>query len=123
MIDPWTAIEKADQKRLTQLFADDPDRLARFTLEEAGIYFDWSKTHLTREIVQAFAALAETRDLAGKREALFSGEIVNPTEGRAAELARILLRDAGPLNREIDDLRDREKSDRDAHQGDPVPEK
>ena len=49
----------------------------------------------------------------------------NEFEGllRAAELARILLRDAGPLNREIDDLRDREKSDRDAHQGDPVPEK
>ena len=85
MIDPWTAIEKADQKRLTQLFADDPDRLARFTLEEAGIYFDWSKTHLTGDVVEAFATLAETRDLAGKREALFSGEIVNPTEGRAAE--------------------------------------
>ncbi len=32
-----------------------------------------------------FEALAEARDLAGARDALFAGRIVNPTEGRSAE--------------------------------------
>ena len=35
-------------QRLDELFAAEPDRLARLTLDVAGIYFDWSKTHLTR---------------------------------------------------------------------------
>ena len=78
----WSAIEALPQKRLTELFEADPDRLDRFSLDLAGIHFDWSKTHLTAEAVEAFAALARTRDLAGKREQLFGGEHINVTEDR-----------------------------------------
>ncbi|MFA6608170.1 MAG: glucose-6-phosphate isomerase, partial [Sphingomonas sp.] len=79
----WTAIEALPAPRLETLFAEDPNRLATFSLDVAGLHFDWSKTHLTREAVAAFEALAKAQDLAGKREALFAGEIINTTEGRA----------------------------------------
>jgi glucose-6-phosphate isomerase len=85
MNDAWSAVEKAESRPLLDLFAADPDRLSRLTVEEAGIRFDFSKTHLTRELVAAFAALADAQDLAGAREALFSGKEINVTEGRAAE--------------------------------------
>jgi glucose-6-phosphate isomerase len=78
----WSAIEALPSTKLTDLFAADPDRLARLSLDVAGIHFDWSKTHLTAEAIAAFEALAKTRDLAGRREALFNGEHVNVTEDR-----------------------------------------
>ena len=78
----WSAIEALPKQRLTELFDGDPGRLDRLTLDVAGIHFDWSKTHLTAEAVEAFAALAQARDLAGRREALFRGDHVNVTEDR-----------------------------------------
>ena len=35
----------------TQLFAAEPDRLSRLSFEVAGIYFDWSKTHLDQRLI------------------------------------------------------------------------
>ncbi|MBA15174.1 MAG: glucose-6-phosphate isomerase [Sphingomonas sp.] len=81
----WSAVRKLPQTPLRDLFASDPDRLAFLTADVAGIHFDWSKTHLSRDAVEAFAALAETMDLTGKRDALFAGEAINVTEGRAVE--------------------------------------
>jgi glucose-6-phosphate isomerase len=85
MTDPWTAIEKAETRRLSELFDTDPDRLSKFSLEESGLYFDFAKTHLDSGLLDAFEKLAEAQDLEGKREALFAGEAVNISEGRAAE--------------------------------------
>ncbi len=79
----WSAIEALPQKRLTELFDADPGRLDRFSLDVAGIHFDWSKTHLTADAVEAFAGLAKARDLAGKRDQLFGGERINVTEDRS----------------------------------------
>src|SRR3954471_2838078 len=85
MDDAWKAVEQAETQPLAILFDAEPDRVSRLSVEEAGIRFDFSKTHLSRAILDAFVALAEAADLAGAREALFAGRIVNPTEGRAAE--------------------------------------
>ncbi|OMJ31455.1 glucose-6-phosphate isomerase [Sphingomonas sp. Sph1(2015)] len=81
----WSTIESLPQTPLLDLFANDPNRLASLSLDVAGIHFDWSKTHLTREAVTAFADLAKASGLAAKRDALFGGEVVNVTEGRAVE--------------------------------------
>ena len=81
----WSAIEALPPMRLEQLFADDPDRLRRLSLDVSGIHFDWSKTHLTADAVSAFEALAKAADLAGKRDALFGGQHVNVTEDRPVE--------------------------------------
>ena len=85
MSDAWTAVERLAEHRLSDLFAAEADRLQRLTIEEAGIRFDFSKTHLGVDALAAFEALAEAQDLVGARDALFSGAIANPTEGRAAE--------------------------------------
>ena len=81
----WSTIESLPQTPLLDLFANDPNRLASLSLDVAGIHFDWSKTHLTPEAVAAFAELAKASGLAAKRDALFGGEVVNVTEGRAVE--------------------------------------
>ncbi|MFL6829884.1 MAG: glucose-6-phosphate isomerase, partial [Sphingomicrobium sp.] len=46
--------------------------------------FDWSKTHLDGALIACFAERAEGAGFAAARDALFAGEIVNPSEGRAA---------------------------------------
>ena len=81
----WSAIEAIEPRTLTQLFESEPDRLSCLTLDLPGLHFDFSKTHLSAPLLAGFEALAAARDLAGAREALFAGRIVNPTEGRAAE--------------------------------------
>lgn len=66
---------------LRSLFEEDGDRAASFSHHLGGIYFDFSKTHLT-------GTMLEQIDAAGYEDALrrlFAGEVVNPTEGRAAE--------------------------------------
>jgi glucose-6-phosphate isomerase len=71
-------------KRLDELFAAEPDRLSRLSFEAAGLYFDWSKTHVDQALIAQFLARAEKMGFAAARDALFSGGIVNPSEGRPA---------------------------------------
>ena len=78
----WSRIEALPSPKLLDLFAKDPDRLGRFSLDVGGLHFDWSKTHLTQDAVAAFVALAAETGLAGRRDALFAGEHVNVTEDR-----------------------------------------
>jgi glucose-6-phosphate isomerase len=81
----WAAVEAVERPTLAQLFAAEPDRLSRLALDLPGLHFDFSKTHLGAPVLAAFRTLAEMRGLAGARDALFAGAIVNPTENRAAE--------------------------------------
>jgi glucose-6-phosphate isomerase len=81
---PWTPIESHPLQRLDALFEQEPDRLTVLTHEVAGIYFDWSKTHLDRGLTNAFVELADRMGFAERRDALFAGDIVNPSENRAA---------------------------------------
>ena len=71
-------------KRLEDLFKDEPDRLSRLTFDVAGIYFDFSKTHLDRDVIKRALQRAGTMDFAKARESLFTGGIVNPSEDRPA---------------------------------------
>ena len=80
----WQAIEAHPVARLADLFASDANRVASFSRSLGGIAFDWSKTHLDEALVAAFLALAEAAGYAAAREALFTGAVVNKSEGRAA---------------------------------------
>ena len=71
-------------KRLDELFAAEPDRLASLSFDVAGLYFDWSKTHLDPAVLDGITARAVQMGFAAKRDALFAGEIVNVSEGRPA---------------------------------------
>jgi glucose-6-phosphate isomerase len=82
-----------DIRRLDELFAAEPDRLSRLSFEVAGIYFDWSKTHLDEKAIGEFLARTDRMGFAAARDALFAGEIVNPSEGRPA--THVAERDSG----------------------------
>jgi glucose-6-phosphate isomerase len=79
------AIAAIPQAELKSIFTTDPDRLSKLVLSQGPIRFDWSKTHLTDDVLEAFQALAQEQGFAKWRDALFSGQAVNNSEGRAAE--------------------------------------
>jgi glucose-6-phosphate isomerase len=81
----WSPIRDLPRQTLAQLFEGDANRVATLSADVAGIHFDWSKTHLTPEALQAFATLADQMGLSAKRDALFAGQAINVTEGRAVE--------------------------------------
>ncbi len=80
----WAAIEAHQPQQLANLFADDPGRLVLLGRDVADIHFDWSKTHLDAALLADFEALAKAAGYDAAREALFSGAVVNPSEGRPA---------------------------------------
>jgi glucose-6-phosphate isomerase len=83
--DAWKSIEEQPLGELEQLFAKNPDRVQQLSWDVAGLYFDWSKSHLDRELIGAFGQLAMERGFDAARQALFAGDAVNPTEGRSAD--------------------------------------
>ncbi len=68
---------------LRDLFASDPARADRFTLEAAGVFLDYSKNRLTDETLRLLVALAEEAGVEQRRDAMFAGERINVTENRS----------------------------------------
>ena len=83
----WKALEKhyADLRgqHLRELFAADETRGERLVAEGAGLYLDYSKNRSTDETVGLLEALAEQSGLAGRIDAMFSGERINVSENRS----------------------------------------
>jgi glucose-6-phosphate isomerase len=83
----WQALEQHYQQirdlHLRTLFAEDPGRGERFSLEAAGIYLDYSKNRITGETLRLLLELAESSGLRERIEAMFRGEKINVTEDRA----------------------------------------
>ena len=68
---------------LREFFAADATRGETLTAEAAGLFLDYSKNRVTTETMQLLIQLAEERDLAGHREAMFRGDHINVSEDRA----------------------------------------
>ena len=68
---------------LRDLFKDDPNRAATFSLETEGILLDYSKNRITAETMTRLLALAEAVGLPDAIQRMFSGEKINLTENRA----------------------------------------
>jgi len=83
----WRALEAhaTDMGRahMRELFADDPERFARYSLHLDDILFDYSKNILGDETLRLLFALARDADLDGWRGRMFAGEAINATEHRA----------------------------------------
>ncbi len=75
--------EEVKNLHLRELFAEDKERASHFTLEAAGLYLDYSKQRITKKTMNLLFALARECQLEEKRDAMFSGEKINSTEGRA----------------------------------------
>ncbi len=83
----WKALEthftKVRELHLRKLFAEDPKRGERLTVEAVGIYFDYSKNRITDETVKLLLQLAEESGLRSRLDAMFRGDKINVTEKRA----------------------------------------
>ena len=83
----WKALvnhfEKVRHQHMRNLFADDPRRAERFTVEGLDIFLDYSKNRITEETVRLLLDLANSSNLRQRIDAMFAGEKVNITENRA----------------------------------------
>ena len=84
----WTALqghfEAVHARSLRELFQADGERERHFSLEAAGLYFDFSKHRIDRSTLPQLFALARACGLAEHIEAMFTGAKINTSEKRAA---------------------------------------
>src|SRR5579863_10564302 len=66
-----------------ELFARDPQRFERFSREAAGLLMDFSRQRLDESALAGLVRLADAVGLRERIDAMWRGEIINPTEGRA----------------------------------------
>jgi glucose-6-phosphate isomerase len=83
----WKALgahyKKISKIHLRKLFADDPKRGERLTLEAAGIFLDYSKHRINDQTIKLLLQLADESRLRERIDAMFGGEKINITEKRA----------------------------------------
>jgi glucose-6-phosphate isomerase len=83
----WRALqdhyETMRSRHLRELFAHDPKRGERMTVEAAGVFLDYSKNRIDDETLRLLVALAEQSALREHIDAMFRGEKINVTENRA----------------------------------------
>lgn len=83
----WKALEThrdaIAKTHLRGLFADDPARAEKFSVDATGVFLDYSKNRITEETLKLLINLAEECGLRGRIESMFSGEKINVSEKRA----------------------------------------
>src|SRR5436189_696640 len=75
--------QKIRDRHLRQLFADDPTRGERMTVDAVGLFLDYSKNRVTDETLKLLVQLADESGLRARIDAMFRGEKINITENRA----------------------------------------
>ncbi|MGF1757453.1 glucose-6-phosphate isomerase [Photobacterium sagamiensis] len=98
----WKALtahyEEAQDLQLSDLFANDSDRFAKFSAKfGSDILLDYSKNLITEETLTKLFALAEQTELKAAIADLFSGEKINQTEGRAVLHSALRNRSNAPV--------------------------
>src|SRR5690242_4138470 len=85
--DAWNALvahyQNVQQLHLRKLFADDPTRGQRMTVDAVGLFLDYSKNRITDETLKLLVQLADESGLRERIDAMFRGEKINSTENRA----------------------------------------
>ena len=83
----WKALQahykSMQAAHLQTMFAEDPQRGSRMTVEAVGLFLDYSKNRITDETIRLLVQLAEESGLREGIEAMFRGEKLNVTENRA----------------------------------------
>ncbi|MFA7316408.1 MAG: glucose-6-phosphate isomerase [Sulfuricella sp.] len=104
----WQAL-KLHQKKIAQLhmrvlFQQDPQRFARFSLNQGGLLLDYSKNLLTEETFALLMQLAREARLSQWTDKMFAGEAINFTEGRAVLHTALRNRSGTPVHVEGKDV-------------------
>ncbi|WGG51720.1 glucose-6-phosphate isomerase [Rugamonas sp. DEMB1] len=74
---------EAKHWQMRQLFAADPQRFPKLTVDAAGLFLDYSKNRVDATTVGLLLDLARERGVEAQRDAMFAGEKINLTEHRA----------------------------------------
>ena len=96
--------QQLERAHLRELFDADPERFERFSLELDDILFDYSKHLVTEETMSLLTALAREAQVERWRDAMFSGEELNVTEGRAALHVALRNRSGRPIHVDGEDV-------------------
>ncbi|MGH8285123.1 MAG: glucose-6-phosphate isomerase, partial [Steroidobacteraceae bacterium] len=83
----WRALEahaaRLRARHTRDLVDQDPDRFERCSREAVGFLLDFSRQHIDADALTGLAALADAVHLRDRIEAMWRGDLVNATEGRA----------------------------------------
>ncbi|MHA7849808.1 glucose-6-phosphate isomerase [Roseovarius sp.] len=105
MYDRLKALAEAlNAQDIAALFAQDAGRAEAFSVRHDGMLLDYSKTRITDAVRAGLIELAETRQVAARRDAMFAGQAINETEGRAVLHTALRNLEARPVLVEGRDL-------------------
>jgi glucose-6-phosphate isomerase len=93
--------EKMKNVQMKDLFADDPERFAKFSIRFNEILVDYSKNRLSGQTLKLLTGLADEIGLRDAIEKMFSGDKINATENRA--VLHVALRNRGNTPVYVDD--------------------
>ena len=95
----WSNLLAYHAKNATVRIADlfDANRAAAFSAQLGDMLFDYSKTTIDAPARALLLALLDDAGVAAKRAAMFSGQRVNETEGRAVLHTALRNLDGGPV--------------------------
>ena len=106
--DKWAFLDEAmvasSRKTIKELFAEDPARAKKFSLDAAGWHLDYSKNRVDGKAMKALVKLAEASNLKTEIERMFTGEKINRTENRA--VLHTALRNRNPAAKVLVDGKD-----------------
>ncbi|CAN0627130.1 glucose-6-phosphate isomerase [Burkholderia multivorans] len=100
LADHRDAIAGTPVASIRTLFERDPARAARFSLDAAGLFVDYSKNLVDDDTIARLAALASEAGVDTYRDAMFAGERINRTENRS--VLHVALRDRSGNPRIVD---------------------
>lgn len=82
----WQALERLRDKtandRIRDYFRQDPQRFDKMSLRVGGLFLDYSKHHISEDVLDKLIELANHSALVQRRAQMFSGDIINVTENR-----------------------------------------
>ncbi|EHJ92152.1 glucose-6-phosphate isomerase [Vreelandella boliviensis] len=82
----WQALDRLRDKtandRIGDYFTNDPQRFEKMSLRVGGLFLDYSKHHVSDEVLDKLIELADHSALVQRRAQMFSGDIINVTENR-----------------------------------------
>ena len=97
----WQALQQHHESiaalHLRELFAQDPERFARFSLHLGDLLLDYSKNRITETTLELLLDLARAVDLEAWIGRMFAGEHINFTEDRAVLHVALRNRSRRPI--------------------------
>ena len=75
--------QKVKDRKIISLFDQDKKRAMNFSVLQEDLFLDFSKTNIDQPTLELLINLAKFRGISKARDAMFRGELINTSEGRA----------------------------------------